>query len=729
MALQLGQGINLLYGGRGDEFGPGSLHLAGQQYLRLIALQPMPASSNWQELCVTVHDDVAGLVDRLWSCHVAPHRHDGAGFEVRPAALIDDADRAARTAFLSERLGIALAEGQTYLLLELHRTDGRADHEVTARPPRRFFDREWHLLADWRRAAARLRPGQRVHDGFCHDAIVTAAEAQCYVDAFYRFGTHFVSAVETGDRLVQLVALKPESARWITAYWRRAGAGQPVHGDAAMAFAAFLAPDHAREAGPILSLAGDPDLPRTLAQGAWNDAVSIAGVSLAAPFRSGSRRAGEVLAGFAASAAVHTELTSMALFTEFYRAINFERILRGALVQRWGDRVHLPVRRMPEFTCDVAIAAASPCPPVAGCRRVLRLKRGDGAALSDLQPPLAQLIDAAACSSHALQIRRADALFEQAPFACQTMAGVVILENLSGTRRDTFLDGLRFSSVPQPNAAEVRVTLQGDAHVLPPDQVPRLLPDIRDALLEVAAALPQAGPDEATRRAAAAFAGWLANCLAAAPPTPGIEPVRALAHYITAAAAMPLPDPLHLPAETCRALHDRFVELGSIAIEADEVVRDAQEAQAPEMVCPSSARTASGATPAMRLRTLRQSATRIWLEMQAVALPVAGVAGQPEHGAEYRGRMERWRNCVLASADPVFAAADPARLERLLLAALLGEALRLFQAALEDAGFHAPPPLPDGFDPAAIGFFMLQYAGSLRPRAAAALHPMSSELA
>ena len=131
----------------------------------------------------------------------------------------------------------------------------------------------------------------------------------------------------------------------------------------------------------------------------------------------------------------------------------------------------------------------------------------------------------------------------------------------------------------------------------------------------------------------------------------------------------------------------------------------------------------------MYLRALRQSATSIWLEMQAVALPVAGVAGQPEHGAEYRGRMDSWRTCVPASADPVFAAADPARLERLLLAALLGEALQLFQAALEDAGFHAPPPLPDGFDPAAIGFFMLQYAGSLRPRPAAALHPMSSELA
>ena len=567
MALQLGQAINLLYGGRGDVFGPASLHLAGQQSLRLFPLQPMPARSSWQELCVTVHDDVAGLVDRLWSCHVAPHRHDGAGFEVRPAALIDNADRAARTAFLSERLGIGLAEGQTYLLLELHRTDGRADHEVTARPPRRFFDRKWHLLADWRRAAARLRPGQRVHDGFCHDAIVTAAEAQCYVDAFYRFGTHFVSAVETGDRLVQLVALKPESARWIIAYWRRAGAGQPVHGDAAMAFAAFLAPDHARQAGPILSLAGDPDLPRTLAQGAWNDAVSIAGVSLAALFRSGSRRAGEVLAGFAASAAVHTELTSMALFTEFYRAINFERILRGALVQRWGDSVHLPVRRMPEFTRDVAIAAASPCPPVAGCRRMLRLKRGDGAALTGLQPPLAQLIDAAAFSSHALQVRRADALFEHAPFACQAMAGVVILENLSGTRRDTLLDGLRFSSVPpQPNAAEVRVKLQGDAHVLPPDQVPRLLPDIRDALLEVAAALPQAGPDEAKRRAAASFAGWLASCLAAAPPTPGIEPVRALArlHHggggdaASRPAAFARRNPLRAARSLCRTrLHSR----------------------------------------------------------------------------------------------------------------------------------------------------------------------------
>lgn len=510
--LRLGDAVNLLHGVARLPLGPG------------LALQPAPcapllafpldadAGSGWGAPCVTLHQGVVPLMERLFAHRVGGLRHERPQDALRPmmlrAAAADDGERTRR---LAATLGAALVEGRSYLLFELRRSDGRAEHEVSRPPARRFFDRARHLGDAWRVAASRLRPGMPLRDGSMHDALITAPMAQAYLDSFYRFGTHFVSAVELGDAWFQLIALRPESAPAAWRYWRQLGGGAPVEGAGALAFRQFAARAHALEAGPPVSLANDPALAALLASGAWADPDCAAGHCLLAGFgANGAPR--QVLAAGALSVPTCVELAPLSRFMEFYRARNFERVLRGALLQRWG--AGLPLPRRPGF--DRAIDAA---PSDAACCRALRV-RGPGRA-----PLLAQLLDAADHGRDAAVVLVPDALFRHGDIACQAMSGALILQNAAGAERHAVVDGLRFADA---GAGLVRVA--GDLHALPAACLPASLPHIRAALEHATAALSL--PDSA---AAASLAAWLASLLPAGSPDPAIRTTRVAALYLARA--------------------------------------------------------------------------------------------------------------------------------------------------------------------------------------------------
>jgi hypothetical protein len=666
-AVRLGEAVTLLQGSRGDRFGLAALHLAPQQPLRLFATDPPPAASAWQPLTASIVRHPDDLIDQLWACHVVPHRHEEPGFDVRASRLVDDHAQARRRALLATRLGIPLVQGRSYLLLAVARHDGRREHEVIAEPPRRFFDRRHHLDPAWRRASARLRPGRRVRDGAWHDAVVTADEAQDYVDAFYSFGTHFVSAMETGDQLVQLAILKPESARWIDAYWHQVNGGRPVHGVAAMPFAAFLTADHAEVVSPIVSLAEDPHLPHSLASGAWVDPASLSGISLAAPFRSAPQHAADLLGGFTAQTLTRGELSPLSRFMEFYRATNFERSLRGALIQRWAERVAIPVRRSPQ----AKFLKASPATTRVGDTVTLGADRDD--------VMLARCVIAAAHSDHAPLIRRPDAVFDQPPFACRIMSGIAILQDMSGTRRDTLIDGLRFTTGQAAEDGATRVRIKADLHHLPPLQLPDLAPDIVDACLDLSAKLSMPSTDNDARHEARVFADWLSDMLATAPSSN----MAKLADSIAAMAQAPRPGRTFLDASIRAQLHEGFHALGAIGVRADETLHDDANGHAHD--------------GAGRLAWLRQEATAIWLEMLA-----ACDTGQDEYATHARA----WCTAVLDVTWPV-GVDTPARDVR-LLKALLAQAASLLHAVTDEA---APPAMPSL---GAIGYFLMHGAGALR---------------
>lgn len=583
--VRLGDAVNLLHGADlASITGASSLRPPARASLRRFAVDAgRLAEPGWGPPTVTIHHDVASLAARLSIYRVERRLFDGPEFSIRPGALLRSGEgRAESQCRLGEVLGVELAEGRSYLLFELRRIDGRADHEVTAEPTCRFFDRKWHLTPEWRAAKSQLRPGRRIHDGNQHDAAITAVMAQSYLDCFYAFGTHFVSAVEAGDTLIQVIALRPESRAEVSRYWRQMGGGSAVEGTAALTFALFARPVHAMETGQIVSLAGDPQLPASIARGTWSDPGIPEKPSLLAVFRCGREAAYRSLAEFGATAPVGMELTSIARFMEFFRALNFERVFRGAMLQRWGDSVHLTLRRLPSVEKSIATVTHEDTPVTAlvdrvpDFHRVLHLRgRNPHRLPAPAKTRLAQFLDAEPACHQASVMRLPDEMFVHGGILCQTMAGALILENESGSERDAVVDGLRFTAAgPDPATGWPRVRVRGDMHALHIRDLIEVLPAIQTALGATSATLSHIeAADERGRADAASFAEWLASLLPANADDPEIRRLRVIALYLSRIeSGLPIGRILH--GEPSARMHHYFAGISAAAIEADAQLRD-----------------------------------------------------------------------------------------------------------------------------------------------------------
>lgn len=586
--IQLGDAVNLLHGADlASIAGASSLRPPSRIPLRQFAVEiDRSVESGWRPPSVTFHQNVTSLAERLSIYRVERRLFDGPGFRIRPGSLLRNGkDRAEQQRRLGEALGVELVEGRSYLLVALRRIDGRANHEVTAEPTRRFFDRKWHLTAEWRAAKSQLRPGRRIHDGSQHDAIITATVAQQYLNCFYAFGTHFVSAVECGDVLIQAIALRPESSVEASRYWRQMGSGHAVEGDAALTFAPFTGPFHAMETGRIVSLAGDPQLPAIMACGIWSNPRGPGEPSLLAVFQNGREAAQRSLAGFRTIAPIGMELTSIARFMEFFRALNFERVFRGAMLQRWGGLVHLPLRRLPSIEKSIAAMPHDEALMMAlddrasHCHRVLHLRERNPHRLpASAKTLLTQFLDAEPACHQASILRLPDEAFARGGIVCQTMVGALILENESGSERDAVVDGLRFAAAePEPGTGWPRVRIRGDMHTLDVRDLAEVLPSIRTALGATSAILSSTEVAGERRRAdAASFAEWLANLLPANTGEREIQRLRVIALYLSRIESrlpwLPMERIFH--GETSAQMSDYFARISAAAIEADERLRD-----------------------------------------------------------------------------------------------------------------------------------------------------------
>jgi hypothetical protein len=275
----------------------------------------------WTMPTVSVHGDPGSLA-------AAAFDHRVAGLAVGPLMAGAEAARF---------LGVDPDGGLAYLLVSVRRTGDECAHEAVTRPPRRSFDRGAHLTRAGQRAEARLRPGPR--RGAPNAARLGAGDGQGYLDFFAEFGTHFVARVWHGDALLQAFAFERATlaAQMRASDWP---AGEPVlDGERALACAQLVATGRP---GPIVNLNANPEVADSLRAGEWHD-EGMGRDCLLAPFAERGTRALALLPSAPGSEPVALELTTIARFLERYRGANWERLLTGALHQRFGDALDLPL--------------------------------------------------------------------------------------------------------------------------------------------------------------------------------------------------------------------------------------------------------------------------------------------------------------------------------------------------------------------------------------------------
>ncbi len=476
--LQLGAAANLLHGLRPewmDDTGTTCPFLSPpRQPFVTFDLDVTPSeAASWCGPTLSVHDQVEDLIDAIFEYRVLPFQADSGPFRLPASALmLRPEDRVATLDALSRRLGLELSSGDGggYLLLRLRRETGDFMHEAERGGVGRFIQIKNYWTREGRHAMGRLRTGERVFDGPAREAIVTARQAERYLEYCYEFGTHFVSRVTVGDLILQAFACRPLRYRQMKETFTREANGIRAAGALALSLGFFLGPEWVSERGAIVSSSHDPALARTLAAGAWHDTASRQGDSILAPFAGHPKVLQTLLMRFSRIAPISIAFTPQSSFMEVFRSGVWARILKGALLQRYGTRIRLPLREQFSFPDRVRVPKEFALPGTS-------LQTEDGFTAFGLTFELGQRSSiagkrVAVCAYRAAFRPEAGtlpllALGDEAlagyEFVTGEMHGGLFVSNRDGSRRETLYEGFRFVTEREPGAdGGRRVALRGD---------------------------------------------------------------------------------------------------------------------------------------------------------------------------------------------------------------------------------------------------------------------------
>jgi hypothetical protein len=265
------------------------------------------------------------------------------------ALVLGAARNPAALAQLATTLGVDLTNPDLrYALVKLTRTDGTVTHAsaqsgifMHVRP--RTPDPEFGIKREFFKAMTRLRHRgtQRLQD-FGED--LGHREATSILAFFKEWGTHFVSEVEVGDAIVQVFAYPSQRFKHVKAAY--ASGSNPLQGPGATDFAYYTTDfnqgpyGYVKQYGKILNFSNSAAFGQSLAAGAWKDKEWAQADSVFALFND---RAPLTLSGmnqrFTDCAPIRIQLTTLALFVEFKRILFWERVLKGAFVQKYEDSI------------------------------------------------------------------------------------------------------------------------------------------------------------------------------------------------------------------------------------------------------------------------------------------------------------------------------------------------------------------------------------------------------
>jgi hypothetical protein len=171
------------------------------------------AVKQWGYPLIPLHDTAEGVLSRVLDINVKSETDDTAGSRWGSGALlIRNADRKAALEALHAQLGIDFGvANRGYALLEVRREVATSTHETFSHG---IFVGAWtdkggpkgslrHALHHLPRALA---------SGNAPQGLRTADDASQYLNLFAQSGTHFVSAIQSGDRILQVLAY--DAAQW-----------------------------------------------------------------------------------------------------------------------------------------------------------------------------------------------------------------------------------------------------------------------------------------------------------------------------------------------------------------------------------------------------------------------------------------------------------------------------------------------------------------------------------
>jgi hypothetical protein len=510
--LQPGETANLLFGYR-----PMWVPAAGSApffppplaALKPVSVNPVPLDyPDWSNTpTITIHDSAESLLDTLYGYQVAPLSGDPKGIDVPPGPLaLNDADGAAAMTAVGKLLGLDFSRQRGYVLVRMMRFNATWTHPFSAEPSSQH--RTEYLTPAAKAIIDALPPATAPnHGSVLYDSKIGKDDAAKYIAALYQLGTHFTSQVVGGDVLFQVFAYDTAHFKIIQRAFdsdstlQRDGS-RAVVGIAASAWAYLTSRvDQGRgfvaEYGTLNSLSRDPLLDAAIAKGDWANGYVPDGT--ASVFAAAINY--KLMLPLVLQVPVALTLTPLAdLIDQPLVAGPWDRLVKGGLLQKYGDAVRIPQMRevdydwaqiFPEAVASFSSSIITPTVDIYQERvdlaqvnllgggivaenfnmksftsfsQVLHTSAapGDGplALPSDQVTLIAQIIDMSQAAQTPRLSMSATAL-ANLTVVCEHMYGALVFESQAAgqLQRKVALDGILFATGAQPDPGTGRFTV------------------------------------------------------------------------------------------------------------------------------------------------------------------------------------------------------------------------------------------------------------------------------
>lgn len=578
----LGSTTNLLQGLKSD-WNPqqGQLDILYPVPKPPMAVQPpiLPEQQGeWSYPIISLHDTALSLLDTLIPYRVIAPSSDIDRPNIGAGALLVGAHHSeAALAALSSTLGVDLADPTLrYALVKLERVDGTLTHPslvndilVHVRP--RQPDASYGLSAAFISASNKLpHAGRSRRQDYGND--LSLADGQRILQHFDEFGTHYVAGLSFGDTILQVFAYKPEQFEQIKRAY--ADGTNPLSGHGSQNFVQFTTDHQAgifgfvHQYGQLLCLSNSEIFQHTVAEQLWVDRIWSKRTSVLSIFNpQAALSLFRLKEQFTAQTTTHCALASLAVMIEQKRGLLWQRIFKGALVQKYRDTVQANfaiydhrdfVRMLPQDVADVASFIATPHVNVYKTR--LDLSKMQLVAASEvktfdiltnvlaLSSPVwqvpspqvrlfAQVFDMRV-SGQPHQLVLQDQALASLQMACDEFLGALVLRNPDGQQYRVIVDGLCFDLVGQ--GAQAKPILVDDVRRPAPSSATVDLIDNLQFSMSFAEAVisdQSCCPNDGIQQLARDYLRWIIQMIPSDTDSPEVLALRVraldLSHYLT----------------------------------------------------------------------------------------------------------------------------------------------------------------------------------------------------
>lgn len=617
--IAIGGAVNVLLGYDGSwnpaDASSSPFFFAPQQGLKVTPVAAADAAGTWGFPGITLHDSAESVLSAIYDFEIVPSGDDSPNTTYPAGSLLTrNANRAAALAALKQNLGIDFDDaGQGFALVEVRREAQTVSHASrAAKGVFRMTGQNAFAGTTLLREIARLPEAGRVpRIGI---TLADATDVDQYLAFFAQNGTHFISSVTSGDRILQVFAY--EAADWAQMKADYAGDPAGLQGPTAyMPFSYYTRPrtptgGNAAQIGLVVIASNDPAFAATVNAGLWRDDTWSKTNSILAPWLGGTS---QKLVPLTQVVPIRIELAPLAIAMPQDRRVAAWRVFRAAMATIYSVYVYpaFPPPKPAGFSSVYPVSQtgllsmlATPTintfaqrfdvgslqlalPEVAESftlvSNLLEWKGEPAVNLPGSQVLLLSGIVNIACPSDGSvpTIIVADAAYDNFTWSCGAFFGAVFLANASGTRSRLIADGFCYAQGAPDANGRFSVATARDVFTPPP------LALVQSASTSLSAAVAASGALLDAWQAMAPAAGlstitnlleWVAALIPPGTSDPILAPIRVDALYLArAATALAARKVRQVPELTYAAYQPAVQAMSAVTAQINETIANFQD--------------------------------------------------------------------------------------------------------------------------------------------------------